>query len=506
MPTEETYSAYTGGQRGNYSAGGSESDTMLVPANIQMINSTYGIALTAQQQSYTSKSVTAIDIPDPRSIRLEFIYNYYTPDERVRSAMNGSDQILDLTSPDTNQLLYQITTEKLPRLVEIRFLKLPKDSISPIDTLHGDLNINIKGNLSKIYIEGATKSRSFVGTELVDTFSDASFYNLAKFSSFVQHINDPDDSSNANASRLASKLVQGLSGSSDKKLVMEVMSNLQPQGVSYGSTDIQNEQTQAASDSAARQSFSLNFNKLFFEDIMSAAARNSSSVFEDEIRAYLAADIAPFIQDTARSTATPNLIRKNEYEIYGSAISSKDISAAVANTIAPKMAIVGYIIQKFEVAQNGSLITHEPIIIENKEATFTYDPAVLYGKTYFYKIRTVIVLETLACRKTNDPLAKQYMLSRFLIASEGVSATVNCVEDIPPPAPVNLNFRYDYDYRKPEISWQFPLNAQRDIVKFQIFKRQSKVQGSSSISAVSQPFTLIAEYDFDQSAIKSDTS
>ena len=69
--------------------------------------------------------------------------------------------------------------------------------------------------------------------------------------------------------------------------------------------------------------------------------------------------------------------------------------------------------------------------------------------------------------------------------------------------PVNLNFRYDYNYRKPEISWQFPLNIQRDIVKFQIFKRQSKVQGGKSISAISQPFTLVAEYDFDQSIIKS---
>jgi hypothetical protein len=504
MPQEDgLYSDYQGDTGGNYSAGSGESATITVPANIEMINSTYGISLTAQQQSYTSKSVTAIDIPDPQSLMLDFVYNYYTPDERVRTAKSENDQILDLTSPDLNQLLYQITSQKLPRLVEIHFTALPKESIESTNMIHGDLNINIKENLSKIYIEGATKSRSFVGTELVDTFSDSSFYNLAKFSSFVHHLNDPDDSSNANASRLASKLVQGLSGSSDKKLIMEVMSNLQPQGVSYGSTDIQNQQTQAAFDSAARQSFSLNFNKLFFEDIMSAASRNSSSVFEDEIRAYLNPEIALAIQTEARGTATPNLIRKNEYEMYGSAISSTDISEAIANTVAPKMAIVGYIIQKFEVAQNGSLITHEPIIVENKESKFTYDPDVLYGKTYFYKIRTVIVLETLACRKTQDQLAKQYMLSRFLIASEGVSATVNCVEDIPPPTPVNLNFRYDYNYRKPEISWQFPLNIQRDIVKFQIFKRQSKVQGGKSISAISQPFTLVAEYDFDQSIIKS---
>ena len=186
------------------------------------------------------------------------------------------------------------------------------------------------------------------------------------------------------------------------------------------------------------------------------------------------------------------------------------------------MGVVGYIIQKFEVAQNGSLIMHEPIVIENKAATSVYDQDVLYGKTYYYKIRTVMALQIVAERRTKNPLAKQYMLSQFLIASEGVSATVDCVENIPPPPPVNLNFRYDYDYRKPEISWQFPLNVQRDIVKFQIFKRQSRVRtpierfrmrreavagpgmGNISIPAIEQPFTLIAEYDFDQSVIKSE--
>ena len=50
--------------------------------------------------------------------------------------------------------------------------------------------------------------------------------------------------------------------------------------------------------------------------------------------------------------------------------------------------------------------------------------------------------------------------------------------------------------RKPFVTWQFPINPQRDIKRFQIFKRHS----------VSEPFTLITEYNFDNSTIRSSVS
>ena len=80
------------------------------------------------------------------------------------------------------------------------------------------------------------------------------------------------------------------------------------------------------------------------------------------------------------------------------------------------------------------------------------------------------------------------------MASEGVNSTVNCVERVPPPPPNNLRATFDFETLFPRISWQFPLNKQRDIKRFQIFKRHS----------LQEPFTLIAEYDFDNSLVPSD--
>jgi len=63
--------------------------------------------------------------------------------------------------------------------------------------------------------------------------------------------------------------------------------------------------------------------------------------------------------------------------------------------------------------------------------------------------------------------------------------------DAPPPA--NLGVSFNFREKKPFLTWQFPLNPQRDIKRFQIFKRHT----------IKEPFTLIAEYDFDDSMIRS---
>ena len=84
------------------------------------------------------------------------------------------------------------------------------------------------------------------------------------------------------------------------------------------------------------------------------------------------------------------------------------------------------------------------------------------------------------------------MLATVLVGSEGVSDAILCVENKPPPPPTNLRANFDFVRLIPRISWQFPINKQRDIKRFQVFKRHS----------FNEPFTLMAEYDFDNSVSK----
>ena len=79
-----------------------------------------------------------------------------------------------------------------------------------------------------------------------------------------------------------------------------------------------------------------------------------------------------------------------------------------------------------------------------------------------------------------------------MLASEGRTVSVSCTESIPPPPPVRVKARLHEIVKKPVLTWQFPLNVQRDIKRFQIFKRLT----------IDEPFTLICEYDFDDSQIR----
>ena len=77
-------------------------------------------------------------------------------------------------------------------------------------------------------------------------------------------------------------------------------------------------------------------------------------------------------------------------------------------------------------------------------------------------------------RVQNDASLDTVSIVTALIASEGSSASVSCFETVPPPPPTNLNISFDNKPRKPFVSWQFPINPQRDIKRFQIFKRQKR--------------------------------
>ena len=86
--------------------------------------------------------------------------------------------------------------------------------------------------------------------------------------------------------------------------------------------------------------------------------------------------------------------------------------------------------------------------------------------------------------------AGDYVLATGLIQSRtSPQVTVECTENIAPPAPADFKPDWDYDKQKLRLMWSFPVNSQRDIKYFQIFKRTSLLS----------PFVLQAEYHFNDS-------
>jgi hypothetical protein len=158
-------------------------------------------------------------------------------------------------------------------------------------------------------------------------------------------------------------------------------------------------------------------------------------------------------------------------------------------------------------------------------ATEIKDGNVPYGARVVYRVRAVyyIEMDAVNVQPEEDSIARVGVL----VASRGSHFVEEIAREIKsPPAPQNLTFLYDYVNQNLTVNWDFPVNPQRDIVKFRVFKREHTTDfsnnvmnntienvpppedlitgesGGSSISmpvegnAYDKPFELVKECDF----------
>lgn len=149
-----------------------------------------------------------------------------------------------------------------------------------------------------------------------------------------------------------------------------------------------------------------------------------------------------------------------------------------------KKRIIGYVIDKWELLPNGDLIAKEPILLENPYVSTAVDYKVKYGATYAYQVRTVAEYTMPAITQEDH----QLVVIKLLICSKPTKKImVECKEAVPPPFPTDLDFVWDYENNNLIVTWTFPPNSQRDIKKFQVFRRRS----------IKEPFQLQKMYNFD---------
>jgi hypothetical protein len=409
-------------------------------------------------------------------------------------------------------------------------------------------DVSLKDIMEKLTIEGASSNFNFSGVEIIDTFADKKIYEMLNSSITFQEISTTLDSPRDRAvafKNLISNNEVGLPNPTglQKLSLVEILSETQPGGVSFAPNDVSKETSELATNSITKQSFSTKFNNLFFNDIISHNTLTMNTIYEDEIRGL--ESISQNAQQIAIENASPdavmdhdhhlnieplkitpieisnndisNLIEKLEEkkaliiaEIENSLVESNEaftsnmhliyeaINSALVNPIdflvrkrnIPSIKVIGYLIQKSEILQDETTKTFPNLFIDNPKDFSTFiDKEVRYGAVYNYKIRSIAQVKSCisVVRKHNN--AKEVMIADYVILSDGTSISARCVENVPPPEPVRINAFIDFKYRAPVITWEFPLNKQRDIKRFQIFKRKT----------INEPFVLMAEYDFDNS-------
>ena len=284
---------------------------------------------------------------------------------------------------------------------------------------------------------------------------------------------------------------------SDKKLIVEALSNIASEGYTLAPSDVPADIAAFSDDPIAKQTFSVQFNNLLMSDVIANSIAVPDNTFQDELRG-LSQFSRRIKKEIITSIPPANTFREADYDLQVKAVKQKAIVGRPEYVERikkqyPKLKFTGYLIEKYEVLPDESVEFLGRLFVQGHNSTFAIDDKVRYGGSYFYKVRTICFVETIASSENRtDSSLNQNVLATMLMASEGVLASVNCVERIPPPPPVSMRATFDFATLLPRVSWQFPLNKQRDIKRFQIFKRFS----------INEPFTLVKEYDFDNSVIR----
>lgn len=444
--------------------------------------------------SYPSTPATLINIPEVKAVTGKFVYNFYLKDERTSGNQNGI-----LTVPAGSQESLQIERlDDIPRYNTISIQ--PSKFNSEDETLRGmvsDLGDNIiENHLDKLYFEGSLASGYFSGIHLEDDGVDQSFYYA--LSSSVSFFGIDSLASGNKISEEISSIIGATSiFSSNGSQIRDALSNIQTQNASYASTDVREEVSEDAFRSVRFIDYDLTVNSKFVKNVLLGSIEDKTNIFQDEIERLLSR--AASAQRTAIAQYVPGTIAADEYELTLRTLSEIRVDATSENTSKYNEASlpIGFYIEKTEIVMNPDgtwyTVSHNPIIFENYNLTNFIDTDVKYGSTYIYNVRTVaLTMFEAILIDSQDELEDQVIVAVVMVASDGTRLKIDCNESIPPNPPGDITFRWDYATNNLVIYWEEALNPQRDIVRYQIFRRKT----------IDVPFTLIGEIDFDQSTSK----
>ena len=451
---------------------------------------------------YPSAPATAIDLTEPTSVSSDFYYKHYTPDERT--ADPDTEGVIDISpaSEDLEQAKRRLT---LPRSAVIK-IQVPE--WTPIKTIDGYTHWGwvswrkmVENNFmrrfpEKIVFEGAVANTRFSSLILQDNQIDDTFYKTLDQSVAFKEAYSKTGTDSELGNYLDRYYTSPMAyASATPSTIRKVMSNYQPKGIAYASTDARREVIAEALRDVRFCEFNFTVNNAIAHNIVLAGLEDRGNIYQDELIGVL--DDAKEVQDYFVTTVNPAVVDGTEYDLDLAAVFLEkkdtieyDYSKGVDEASYP----IGLYVEKHEIQtlDDGSFKSTkcEPIIIPEYGNFNILDSQIRYGATYIYRVRIVYCVAYEATvidhAGMTDP---EPVFAAAMIASQGLKTQVICIENIPPDPPRNLTFNYDFSDNSLDVFWEEPTNSQRDVVRYQVLKR----------SSVDEPFALVRELDFDNS-------
>jgi len=437
--------------------------------------------------SMPSRLVYNIDIPEVLNFDTKFVYNFFVKNEVILDKDILSDVTIEsqniaqsvISKPRSEFTEQELSTNrsKLPRYVKLSFVPPSPEKI-----------------------KYAAPVQCKVLSQNVDNIVKEENFSSNFFSSLIFDNNNVEQQTNIifnGAKKYVGTETKKESDSTIRQTISQQDLKENTIYVNGKGQEIVNEYFQK-------------FNKIFtytqvnnalLHDVVINAAGDSLTINAEKFKNYVSSS------KLAGDTFNDYSITDSEFE---TSINYYKVVRKTNFNVAPKALLVGYIIEKIELYNDGTKKIFDPIIVENPSASSYIDFDVRYGARYVYEIRSVV---DISYASVDNESYRIYSVNS-LVASKPKRMYVVTTENIAPPPPAEVRFVWDYDKINPTtmefdavtnapypstgtygclmITWSFPINSQRDIKKFQVFRRKS----------VKEPFELIQMYDFDDAVIK----
>jgi hypothetical protein len=458
--------------------------------------------------SRLSIPVSVSNVIDPISVRADFVYNFYVPNEDREYSPNKRSPIdynAGLVSQQTVQSIESKSrgdmAARVPRYIKLSIV--PKsgdtdwDSLPLLTTVIESKIINNDGSakIQNINLEGAIQSRYVANPALVDSniknrvqreiygVSEAILKNGGIFGDMSDEM-------------IAKELNISLSDDVDESIILDALSDNDIKGFKFNN-EISGERYSRIKTRSEIQ-YRTNFNANSYREVLSPICVGNpfSSNFETDSLGSSAADAGlssnalldarsfpSFSETDPEENKLPRLVHltANSFEVN---LSQFEINCRSY----PKINHIGYIVEKYSSSPAGKYETHSSQVLIGRLSTEFIDPNVKYGYTYFYRVRQLYLSSIIQVTNIDTESSKvRYQEFTCAIASSSPpAARVVARETDIPKAPSIVIPEYIHSNQSLRIEWAHPSNPSRDIKKYQIFRRKT----------LKEPFELITEYDF----------
>lgn len=433
--------------------------------------------------SLPSKQVYIVDVPEIQNFEATFQYNYFTPDESTNALGGTPDFALQTNSDDFNTQFVQYATTRVPRYVQISFKPVRLSDL---------YNKTYKSTT----IGSSTRGKLLISNNLDKIINEDDFASLNFTSVLLQDVKVDDKLHKVVSSSLAPKQTSNHSLSIQSAVMSSFLKNEKSVEHQFIQKTLNVPQRLAGvrffNESTSRK------HDVYFDKLKSAglhAQLNTSLFYSDsedaiDLSSQFAEELISFKKKLGKNASklSNTTFSHSDYKTNVPYVEVKKVKTS-DQVLDSAAEILGYIIDKYEISSDGNISKLEPIVIENSHVNLGLDFKVRYGATYQYTIRSIALYTTPAIDDHTGDVAT----IKLLVSSKpSAKVVLTCVDVTAPPPPADLKPTWDYEKDRLALFWSLPVNSQRDIKRFQIFRRKN----------ISESFELLKQYDFDDSLVK----